>query len=379
MGYGVGIMSGTSLDGIDVAIVEISGVNNDTKVTLKAYESFKMPIALKEKIKTQLIPETSSIDQICSLNFEITYAFVDAVKETCQKHGIALSELDYVASHGQTMYHQPVASGDLVVSTLQLGEPAVLSQLLQTTVVSNLRPADMVVGGQGAPIVPYSEYILYKKNDKDVFLQNIGGIGNVTVLAKDGDMNNVVAFDTGPGNMIIDAFCQCFYGVAYDENGAYGAKGQLNDELLAELTAHDYLTLPFPKTTGREMFGQQFAQALLDKYAQTVSANDMIATATYFTAYCIAHHVKQFLTDNPAELIVGGGGSYNHTLVGYIKQLLHNVDVKIQEDIGFSSDAKEAIAMAVIGNQTLHHQPSNVPAATGAKKQVILGSITYYN
>ncbi|MBS4761737.1 anhydro-N-acetylmuramic acid kinase [Carnobacteriaceae bacterium zg-ZUI252] len=377
MGLGVGIMSGTSLDGIDVAIVEIEGVNEHTQVTLKAYESIEMPSHLKQKIKTQLIPETSRVDELCSLNFEITHAFADAVIETCQRHHIALDDIDFVASHGQTLYHQPVATDNLVVSTLQLGEPAVLSQRLKTTVISNLRPADMVVGGQGAPIVPYSEYILYKKDDRDVFLQNIGGIGNVTVLSKDGTMDDVIAFDTGPGNMIIDAFCQKFYGVSYDKNGDYSAQGKLHQPLLDELVAHEYLSLPFPKTTGREMFGQQYAEYLLAKY-DNVSANDMIATVTYFTAYCIAYHVKQFLSDAPAELIVGGGGSYNHTLVGYIGELLSNVDVKIQEDIGFSSDAKEAIAMAIIGNQTLHHQPSNVPAATGAKKQVILGSVTYY-
>lgn len=378
MSLAIGLMSGTSLDGIDVALVDINGVNETTTVQLKAFKTVPMKEAVRNRIIEQLIPEKSRVDVLCSLNFEITYEFARAVKLLCQENNVDLATIDFVVSHGQTLYHQPLATDTLVASTLQLGEPAILSELLQTTVVSNLRPRDMVVGGQGAPIVPYSEYLLYRQTNRAVFLQNIGGISNVTVLLKNTTLENMIAFDTGPGNMIIDEMCAHFYNETYDDNGKHAANGSIYEPLLVELKAHPYLNMPYPKTTGREEFGKQFTQAIIERYTH-VHADDLIATATYFTAYCIAHHIQQFDGHIGGQLIVGGGGSYNETLMAFLKQLLPQTIVNIQEDIGLSSEAKEAIAMVVIGNQTLHRQPSNVPSATGASKRVILGSVTYYD
>lgn len=377
MGYAVGIMSGTSLDGIDVALVDINGVDEETTVRLIDFKTVTMSERLKNRIKEQLIPELSSVDKLCSLNFELSVEFADAVLQICKANRINSYDLKFVASHGQTLFHQPFSTNDLVASTLQLGEPAILAEKLKTTIISNFRSRDMAVGGQGAPLVPYSEYLLYRKKDTTVFLQNIGGIGNVTILLANCHLDDVVAFDTGPGNMIIDGLCQYFYHKNYDDNGYYSSQGQINSEVLAELKEHPYLKLPFPKTTGREIFGQQYVDYLVKKY-NNVSANDLIATVTYFTAYCIAYHIQKIDYNGKAELIIGGGGSYNTTLVNFIKQLLVNVDVKIQEEVGLSSEAKEAIAFAVLGNQTLHYKCSNVPSATGAHKAVMLGSVTYY-
>ncbi len=370
----VGLMSGTSLDGTDAALVEITGVGETTQVKLRHFASYPFSLALKNKIKAALAVETSNVEQICSLNFELGAIFGEAVVKICQEAHVLPQDLAFVASHGQTIYHLPRPDqADLVPSTLQIGDPAMIAERAQTTVISNFREADMAVGGQGAPIVPYSEYILYRSADCTRILQNIGGIGNATVIPAGGQLRELVAFDTGPGNMVIDELCRRFYQEEYDRDGAHGSAGQVDQGVLQQLLQHPYFARPFPKTSGREDFGSEYVDRILQKYQ--LSADDWIATATALTAQSIAQAVQQFATAK-TELIIGGGGSYNPTLVKMIQAALPQVRVGIQEDYGYSSDAKEAIAMVVLGNQTWHHQPSNVPSATGAKRAVILGRIT---
>lgn len=376
MGYAVGLMSGTSLDGVDAALVDISEENEKTKVQLVAFETYSIPAETLKRINQVLSIEESNVERICSLNVELGYLFSDAVKQICQKAEIETEELEFVASHGQTIYHLPNPGHQQFSSTLQIGESAVICEETKTTVVSNFRERDMANGGQGAPIVPYSEYVLYRDEKRTRLLQNIGGIGNVTVIPKNANLNQLIAFDTGPGNMIIDELCRYFYQKEYDHGGAYAALGTVNQELLAELMAHPFISKSYPKTTGREDFGNEFTKQLLAKWPMT--ANDLIATVTEFTAASIAENLKPFI-DSETDLIVAGGGSYNGTLIQMLKAQLPDIHVVIQEDIGYSSEAKEAIAMTILGNQTLHHKPSNVPSATGAKKPVILGKITYYN
>lgn len=372
----VGLMSGTSLDGVDAALVEITGVNETTQLELLKFNSYPFTEAVKERIKAALSVATSNVEVICSLNFELGQLFGEAVVKICQEYGINSEELGFVASHGQTLYHLPRPNkAELLPSTLQVGESAVISELAKTTVVSDFRYRDMAVGGQGAPIVPYSEYILYRSTECTRILQNIGGIGNATVIPRNGQFEQLTAFDTGPGNMIIDELCRRFYGQEYDRDGAHGASGQVNQDVLQALLQHPYFAKPFPKTTGREEFGTEYVTKILANYQ--LAPDDWIATVTALTAETIAQAVRQF-ADGQTELIVGGGGSYNPTLVKMIKAALPNVKVMIQEDLGYSSDAKEAIAMTILGNQTLQHQPSNVPSATGARKPVILGKVTYY-
>ncbi|MFD1411388.1 anhydro-N-acetylmuramic acid kinase AnmK [Lapidilactobacillus gannanensis] len=372
----VGLMSGTSLDGTDAALVEITGVGPTTKVKLRRFASYPFASGLKTKIKAALAVETSDVEQICSLNFELGAIFGAAVVKICAEAKIAPQELTFVASHGQTVYHLPRPDRPgLVPSTLQIGDPALIAERAQTAVISNFREADMAVGGQGAPIVPYSEYILYRSPEQTRILQNIGGIGNATVIPAAGELSDVVAFDTGPGNMIIDELCRRFYHEEYDRDGAHGAAGQVNQTVLQKLLQHPYFARPFPKTSGREDFGSEYVDQIMQQF--DLGADDWVATATALTAQSIAQAVKQFATAQ-TELIIGGGGSYNPTLVKMIQAALPKVKVGIQEDYGYSSDAKEAIAMVVLGNQTWHHQPSNVPSATGAKRPVILGRITYF-
>ena len=374
MVYAIGIMSGTSLDGVDAALVEISGVNEDTKVELIHFSSLEIPEETENQIRESFSLETSHSALISSLNVELGELFADAAIKVSKEAGISLEDIAFIASHGQTIYHIPNQTKKYKASTLQIGEAAVIAEKTGCTVVSNFRPRDMAVGGQGAPIVPYSEFILYRDNEKTRLLQNIGGIGNVTVIPQNALLSELLAFDTGPGNMIINELTQHFYNQPYDKDGEYAASGKVIQSLLTEWMNHPYIVKEPPKTTGREEFGVQFVQEYLEKY--NFRPEDWIATATMFTAQSIAWNVKPFITDQ-TELIIGGGGSYNPTLVRMIGEALPNVTVLRQEDLGLSSDAKEAVAMAILGNQTLHRQPSNVPSATGASKAIILGQVTF--
>ena len=374
MAYAIGIMSGTSLDGVDAALVEISGVNEETKVELIQFTTLSIPKDIDQQIRDSFSLETSNSALISSLNVDLGELFAEAAIKVSSEAGIDLNDIKFIASHGQTIYHIPEQTEKYRSSTLQIGEAAVIAERTGCTVISDFRPRDMAVGGQGAPIVPYSEFILYRDPKKTRLLQNIGGIGNVTVIPPNASLDDLVAFDTGPGNMVINELSNHFYNTSYDEDGKHAADGKVSEEVLEDWMNHPYILREPPKTTGREEFGLQFVQESLDKYK--LSANDWLATATMFTAQAIAKSVQNYLTEE-TDLIIGGGGSYNPTLVKSIKEVLPKVNVIRQEDLNLSSDAKEAVAMVILGNQTYQRQPSNVPSATGASKQVILGNVTY--
>lgn len=373
----VGLMSGTSLDGIDAALVNIEGYGLDTKVNLVEFENYNIPDDIKREIKRACLEDESSVDLICSLNFKLGELFADAVINICNKAMVDIKELDYIASHGQTIYHIPRSKGDLVKSTLQIGEASVIAYRTNTLVVSNFRVMDMAAQGEGAPLVPYTEYILYSEKGKGIALQNIGGIGNVTVLPSSNRIDDIFAFDTGPGNMAIDEACNILYGIPYDKNGEIASTGTVNNEMLDELLNVKYIHEKPPKTTGREDFGQRFVEKFILRYSH-LKSEDIVATLTMFTAKTIAYNYKRFIIPNNKleKVIIAGGGAYNKTLIKFIKEELKGIDVLIQEDLGFSSDAKEAIAFAILGNETLNNNFSNVPSATGANEKVILGQIT---
>ena len=374
----VGLMSGTSLDGVDTVLCEISGQDESTKVKQLYFKTYDIPESLRTKIRKCCSRELIPVDLICSLNFELGYLFADSVKSLCKDANVKLEDLSFIASHGQTIFHIPKPYDDYVPSTLQIGEAAIIANECKSKVISNFRVMDMAVGGEGAPLVPYSETLLYSEKNQAVALQNIGGIGNVTVLPKKGDTKKVIAFDTGPGNMMIDEAVRTFYGKKYDTDGYYARQGNLISSLAAELKEHPYFNLEIPKTTGREMFGEHFTKSILEKY-HSCEPNDLIHTFTWFTAYSIAYHYKKYLISEYGlkKCIIGGGGAYNSYLLELIRNEIPEVTVMTQEEHGFSSEAKEALAFVILGNQTYHRSPSNVPSATGAKKSVILGQITY--
>ncbi|MFL0492929.1 anhydro-N-acetylmuramic acid kinase AnmK [Bacillus sp. 179-I 2A5 NHS] len=378
--YIAGIMSGTSLDGIDVALVHIEGSGVKSKVELIHFNTVPFCNDIKNEIQQSLSIENSNVQLICSLNFKLGLCFANAVKEVCKESNVSLEKLDLIGSHGQTIYHQPKQDGNMIPSTLQIGEPAVIAYETNTTVISNFRTMDMAAGGQGAPLVPYSEVILYRHQTKNRLLQNIGGIGNVTVIPSKRSNKSVIAFDTGPGNMVIDEVCQRLFQLPYDQNGEIAKQGVIVDEILTYCMNHPFLKMSPPKSTGREQFGKEFVSELLKRF-EKYSKESILTTVTMFTAISIVHHYKEFILPyyKIDEVILGGGGSYNDTLVEMVRNGLkeEKCAIFIQEDIGYSSAAKEAIAFAILANETHHRNPRNVPSATGAKKSVVLGNITF--
>jgi anhydro-N-acetylmuramic acid kinase len=375
----VGLMSGTSVDGVDAALVSIEGAGTDTVVELVHYSSASFPPQVKKKIFNVMSPSASSTPLLSSLHFELGDVYADAVMKVCREAGISVDELSFIGSHGQTVYHQPFLTEDSVASTLQIGEPSVIAYRTNTQVVSNFRSMDIAAGGEGAPLVPYTEFLLYRKKDVGRLLQNIGGIGNVTVLPKDCSLEDVFAFDTGPGNMVIDGLCEELFDLSFDENGTIAYRGIVHHEAAREWMEWEqkYFQKAPPKSTGRELFGEIFVNRILKEYGH-LPKEDLIATATHFTALSISDAYKTYVFPEYSinEVIIGGGGSYNGTLLRMMRELLPDVTILIQEDIGYSSDAKEAIAFALLANETLNRNPGNVPGATGAEKPVILGSIT---
>lgn len=375
----VGLMSGTSLDGIDAVLCDICGSGNTTRIKQLEFTTLPLSSEIKEKIK-RCCNNQATVAQVCSLNFELGELFAEAVQSVCKQYGVKTTQLGFIASHGQTIYHIPRKTSDYAASTLQIGESAVIAQRCGCPCIANFRVKDMAAGGEGAPLVPFSEYILYSKKDEAVALQNIGGIGNVTVLPANGSIDDVFAFDTGPGNMVIDEAMQCLFNLAYDDNGTIASKGKLIEPLMEQLKKDSYLSLVPPKTTGREVYGSNYTHQLLNQY-NTCNPEDIIATLTWFTAYSIAENYRRFILDkhDVKKVILGGGGAHNASLRHFLANELPGIAVLTQEDLGYSSDAKEAIAFVILGNETLHHQFSNVPKATGAKQKVILGNVTYPN
>jgi anhydro-N-acetylmuramic acid kinase len=377
--YIVGLMSGTSLDGIDAALIRVNNSGVRTEIDIIEFITYPFPKDVEEEILQSLSVDTSNVQLICSLNFKLGKLFADAVKEVCKKARLPLEQLDLIGSHGQTIYHQPIQEQNWIPSTLQIAEPSVIAYETNTTVISNFRTMDVAAGGQGAPLVPYTEYVLYRSETKGRLLQNIGGIGNVTVLPKQASLDELYAFDTGPGNMIIDEICRQLFSVEYDEGGNLAKKGKINEQLLSYCINHPYIMSPPPKTTGRELFGKQYVDILLNKF-NSLSSHDILATITMFTAKSIVENYCKFIFPQVKidEVIVGGGGSYNKTLLNMIQSLLgESIQVYTQEELGYSSEAKEAVAFALLANETYHGNASNVPNATGAKHAVILGNVSF--
>ncbi|WP_139488647.1 anhydro-N-acetylmuramic acid kinase [Brevibacillus dissolubilis] len=381
----VGLMSGTSVDAIDAALVKVSGHGRDTSCQLLHYVSRPYPEAVRAEIFQLFSPERSRVDHLCSMNFVIGMHFADAVEQLLAETGLPKSAVDLIGSHGQTVYHIPpgmdTSQTGLVPSTLQIGEASVIAERIGCPVVSDFRVRDMAAGGQGAPLVPYTEYVLYAQPDKNIALQNIGGIGNVTFLPKSGRMDSVMAFDTGPGNMMIDAAMQIITDgrESYDNGGQFAATGQAQMAYIERWLTHPYFSMQAPKSTGRETFGVQHTREIVSQMrADGISDADIVATITRFTAETIADQYRRFLLDHDTidEVIIGGGGSYNPTLLGCLRELLGTIPVSTQEDKGYASDAKEAIAFAILAHETIMGNPSNVPSATGAAHPCVLGKLS---
>ena len=372
-----GLMSGTSVDGVDVAICDI----DKNGARLVAFETFSYRLSLRKKIFALFDPEFCSVDNLCSLNFILGEVFAKGVIDLCKQSKISLKSIDLIGSHGQTIYHDPKGvrfEKRSIGSTLQIGGPAVIAQRTGITTVADFRTADMAVGGEGAPLVPFADYFLFRDRKKGRAIQNIGGIANVTYLPANCKINDIIAFDTGAGNMVIDrAVVLATEGKKhYDKNGQIAADGSINKVLLKQLLKHPFLKRRPPKSTGREEFGTQYTDELYKKAVKNkIAPADVVATVTAFTARCIAYSYRRFLPGDIDEVILCGGGAHNKTLVKMLKEELKEVKLSTMDEFGINIDAKEALSFAILAYHTIKGLPSNVPSATGAEKAVILGKI----
>ena len=382
----VGMMSGTSVDGVDAALVEISGTDSEPKVKLLAFENKPYPPQVREKIFSLFTPANATVDKVGYMNFLLGEIYAKSALSVIEKAGMKPEEIDVIGSHGQTIWHAPIPEspdGIPVAYTVQIGEGSVIAERTGILTVSDFRVADMAAGGQGAPLVPFSEYLLYRREKETILLQNIGGIGNMTVMPAGAKPRDVFAFDTGPGNMIIDAVISAVTGgeKTYDAGGETAAKGKVCNALLDILKEEPYYRQPLPKTTGREHFGVQYTEKILGWWKENpIPVEDLLATVTDLTAYSIADAYERYVLPKyrASEIIVGGGGSYNATLLRFMKERFapHGVAVRTQEDLGLSSDAKEAVAFALMADCCMRGRANTLPSVTGAKHPSVMGKIS---
>ena len=371
-----GLMSGTSVDGIDVALVEISGEGFHHTIRPLAAVSVPYPRDVREAI-LGISNASTHTSRISQMNFLLGKLFGDAVVGACRRSNIPLEKLDLIGSHGQTIYHQGSASkllGHEIASTLQIGEPAVIAERTGVRVVADFRTADMAAGGEGAPLVPYVDYLLFRDQRLGRVALNIGGIANLSAIPAAAGPEQVVAFDTGPGNMLIDALISLASGGTkeFDEDGKLAASGTVNRPLLAELMELPYLRQKPPKSVGREQFGTDFVADLLKK---GLDQPDLVAAVTAFTAASIAHAIQRFVAPvmKIDQVIVSGGGAHNPLIMSGLKDLLPGTEILTSNEFGIDPDAKEAIAFAVLAYESYHRRPANLPSATGARRSCVLG------
>jgi anhydro-N-acetylmuramic acid kinase len=372
-----GLMSGTSADGVDAACVDIER----GKVHLLAFDVFPFRNTLRREILNLCQPESARLVDICHYNFVLGEVFADAVVKLCSKSGIPLSSIDLIGSHGQTIYHYPRGrryGRTMIRSTLQIGEPSVIVQRTGVTTVADFRPRDMAAGGEGAPLVPYADFILYRHKHLNRAVQNIGGIANVTLLPAGCNQDDVIAFDTGPGNMVIDGVVRLMSGgkKRFDRGGKLAARGTVDKRFLKDMLRHPFLRRRPPKSTGREEFGATFAERIYRRGTKKgLTDADIVATVTAFTAQSIARAYRRFLPVMPDEMILCGGGMHNQTLIEMLYDELQEVKMLSTADFGISVDAKEAVSFAILAWATINSLTNNVPGATGAKEPVVLGKI----
>lgn len=377
----IGLISGTSTDGIDAALVQITGLGLQAKLRPIEFESYPYPSKLRQKLLE--VAQKGRVDEICHLNFYLGELFARAAIKIAAKAGVARTEIDLIGSHGQTIHHLPDEKrekGFRIRSTLQIAEPSVIAERTGITTVADFRPRDIAAGGHGAPLTPYLHWILFHHPERARLVVNIGGISNITYLPAKGESSEVLAFDTGPGNMLIDGIMEQSSNRRrrMDWNGATASRGMANGELLKRLMRHPFIRQAPPKTTGREAFGQHFVHEVIRSAKRLgIRLQDILATVTAFTAQSVAFNCQRFILPKAelAEVIVGGGGTKNATLMAMLKEALAPITVLPFEAFQLDSKAIEAMAFALLAYETIMGEPNNLPAATGARHSVVMGKI----
>jgi anhydro-N-acetylmuramic acid kinase len=381
----LGMMSGTSADGIDAALVRISGAPPRLKIRL--VDHTQQPFAPEVQKEILRVAEQNPLTpgELSQLHTRLGHIYAQAALAACKKFQISPKKINFIGNHGQTIFHQGRSSnflGKPVASTLQLGEGSTIANLTGITTVSDFRPADMALGGHGAPLVPFADYALYRHPKLGRVSLNIGGIANLTVIPANAKPSEVSAFDTGPGNMLIDALVRELTDgrERYDKDARLARKGHLHRELLAHLLREPYLRLRPPKSTGREYFGAAYVKKILVRARRyQLKPHDLMHTVTVFTAASIAAALERFVLPiaKISQLIVSGGGAQNPLLMAQLSALLPEIAVLPSSRLKVPTDAKEALAFAILAYETFHRRPSNLPTATGARGPAILGKISY--
>jgi anhydro-N-acetylmuramic acid kinase len=375
----VGLMSGTSLDGIDAVLLRVWGSGTSTRFAQLAYVERPFPRGLQRMLLRNSAPETSRVDDITRLNLLLPQLYADAVGVLARTARIPINTIALIGSHGQTIHHlpEPVKMfGKTVRATLQIGNPSALATLTGIPTVGDFRVADMAAGGEGAPLIPYFDWLVFRSRTKGRLLLNIGGIANVTVLPNNCTAPEVIAFDTGPGNMLVDGLMQRLYGRRFDRGGETARRGTVLPELLQVLAGHPYFRRKPPKSTGREIFGDLLIDEILSQ-AKGKRAEDVIHTAALLTPLAVFDAYERFIRRRSRvdEIIVSGGGARNLFFLESLHELFGGVAVETADAYGMSGDAKEAICFAILANETIAGNPANLPRVTGARRPVVLGAV----
>jgi anhydro-N-acetylmuramic acid kinase len=386
-----GVMSGTSADGVDVAVCRISPAlvtGGTPRVKLLGHVGFAYPKAVRAAVLCAMDADAISVAELSRLNWRLGEVYADAVEKAQSTLGV---KIGLVGCHGQTVYHQGTAKeylGKNVRTTWQMGEASVVAERLRVPVVSDLRPADMAAGGQGAPLVPMLDYCMFRSAKVSRVLQNLGGIGNLTAIPAEAGVDGLMAFDTGPGNMVIDACMLRLYEREFDKGGAVARTGRVLQEVVAQVLGESYFSALPPKSCGREQFGEAFVSRFIAMCRKAGGKEDrdedVIATATALTAASVViayrrfvgRHVGHAAPLSPVEYVVAGGGTKNAALMGMLRDGLEPLKVRLMEELGVPAQAKEAVAFALLAWLRWNGLPGNVPAATGASRAVVLGKVT---
>ncbi|NSW78625.1 MAG: anhydro-N-acetylmuramic acid kinase [Chthonomonadetes bacterium] len=373
-------MSGTSMDGIDAALVRIREADATLQVETLAFHTTPYPADVQAELMRTVRGETN-VAEICHLNFVLGELFADSALALMREAGVARSDLLCIASHGQTVWHQPDPiewQGRPIRSTLQIGELAVIAERTGVVTVGDFRVADVAGGGQGAPLVPYVDWLLFRHPREGRILLNIGGIANLTVVPADAHPEQVIAFDTGPGNVLINTAMEIASGgkYRYDPEGSFAQRHPVREGWLQELLQHPYFAQKPPKSTGRETFGEGMVRKLLRRF-KISNAELLVPTLTELTARTIADAIRRFVLPEAevARIIASGGGVHNRTLMKRLRELLPELEIETSDAHGIAPDAKEAIAFAVLGYQRIKGRPNNLPSATGARHPVVMGKV----
>ena len=374
-----GLMSGTSADGVDVAICDIRGQSGAMSVDLITGATFEYSREMRGRILDCCDAESSRVDLIATLNVDLAKVFAESTLETIKRADLTRDAVDLIGSHGQTIWHDVMPDGR-VSASLQIVEAAVIAERTGITTLSNFRAPDIALGGQGAPLTAFVDWLLLRHPEHWRAIQNIGGMGNVTFLPPLSQPDSQpVAFDTGPGNALLDAAVAHFTlgRQTFDRDGLIAARGRVDEEWLDHLLAHPYYQRDYPKTTGRETFGTAAARKLIaEARTRGLSGDEVIATLTALTATNIADAYERFAPASIQEVILGGGGRHNPVMVGLLRELLAPARVLQHEDIGMDGDFKEALVFAVLAHESWHNRPGSLPAVTGASASAVLGQIT---